>query len=349
MRSSAARLFSLVLTLSGGFASTASAAPLTVWNPSFESPAFADGGFDFLLEPTTQGIYGWAIGDGAYVYNPPAGDYAGAGGQGTPGGADGAQIGGIYQFASYAIVQRLAGTDGVPGSSDDPVLETGTVYRLTFAVGQRSAPNAFGTTWGGYDVQLVAGVGPNAVLIGQETNATTPPPGTFVERTIVIECPTFSHPEMIGEPLTILLRMTTTSSTADVDFDDVHLDATKISPVLNANFNETGAIDGADLALWKANLGATCLQADHGHGNADGDDYVDGRDLLDWQRQLGSTPASAVSTMAPEPATLALVVMTLLSGLFGRAILSESRCSLMHLQVACSAPCQRLSSTHCEN
>jgi hypothetical protein len=137
----------------------------------------------------------------------------------------------------------------------------------------------------------------------------TPPPGTFVTRTLVIETPTIAHPEAIGLPLVVLLRKTMVSATATTEFDNVRLDASEVSPPLNANFNETGLIDGADLGLWKTNYGAAGVKATHGHGNANGDDYVNGSDFLIWQRQLGSAGVQPV----PEPAAAALALMACLS------------------------------------
>jgi autotransporter-associated beta strand protein/probable HAF family extracellular repeat protein len=83
------------------------------------------------------------------------------------------------------------------------------------------------------------------------------------------------------------------------------LDASEAS---NADFDEDGDVDGADLTRWRTNFvtGATHLQ-----GNADGDGDVDGADFLAWQRQAGS-PGDVVATGAvPEPGSMALAAFLL--------------------------------------
>ncbi len=59
----------------------------------------------------------------------------------------------------------------------------------------------------------------------------------------------------------------------------------------DANFNELGGVDGADLANWRLGFGTTGT-ATHMQGDANGDDDADGGDFLIWQRQFGaSVPA----------------------------------------------------------
>jgi hypothetical protein len=50
-----------------------------------------------------------------------------------------------------------------------------------------------------------------------------------------------------------------------------------------ADFNDSGAVDGSDLSVWKTAFGGT----DAGDANNDG--VTDGADFLVWQRQFGST------------------------------------------------------------
>jgi hypothetical protein len=74
----------------------------------------------------------------------------------------------------------------------------------------------------------------------------------------------------------------------------------------NANFNGTGVVDAADLAIWKANYKTGTTQP---LGDADRDGDVDGNDFLVWQRQLGTTPAaSAALANIPEPMALSLAL-----------------------------------------
>jgi hypothetical protein len=227
-------------------------APLTIHNPSFEAPVFTDGNYHFLIAPAAQGTYGWFISDGAFIYNPTALDYATAGGDGTPSGADGSQISGIFQFGDYAIYQPLAGADGVLGNGDDPVLMPNTTYSLTVAVGQRHVENQFRVTYGGYDIQLIAGtLGIGTTIIGRETDAVVPPPGTFVDRTIVVDTATLD-PGLYGQPLTVLLRKTIINQTANTDFDNARLDAV----ALPGDYNNDNVVDADDYPVWRDNLGA---------------------------------------------------------------------------------------------
>lgn len=77
---------------------------------------------------------------------------------------------------------------------------------------------------------------------------------------------------------------------------------------LPADFNNSGAVNAADLTAWKIGFGAhTAAKAD---GDADGDADVDGTDFLIWQRQLGRTSSAAA---VPEPALLALAAPAVLA------------------------------------
>jgi T5SS/PEP-CTERM-associated repeat protein len=76
--------------------------------------------------------------------------------------------------------------------------------------------------------------------------------------------------------------------------------------LVDADFDENGVVDGADLGTWQTGFGATG-SATHAQGDADGDHDVDGGDFLAWQRQLGSSATAAETAGAPEPATLAML------------------------------------------
>lgn len=74
------------------------------------------------------------------------------------------------------------------------------------------------------------------------------------------------------------------------------------------DYNNSGAVDGEDLTVWKNQFGQSgALTAD---GDADGD--VDGADFLLWQQQFGQSGASAAGVSAiPEPATALLAAIAL--------------------------------------
>lgn len=77
---------------------------------------------------------------------------------------------------------------------------------------------------------------------------------------------------------------------------------------LEGDFNEDGAVNASDLAIWRTSAG---VSAD---GDADRDGDTDGADLLIWQRQVGFVRASAEAstTAVPEP-TSALLALSLLA------------------------------------
>jgi hypothetical protein len=82
------------------------------------------------------------------------------------------------------------------------------------------------------------------------------------------------------------------------------------TPVLDADFNDSGLVDTVDLGLWRTAFGTTAV------GDADGDGDSDGFDFVVWQRQLGTAgaPVSAV----PEPATAGLAGLCVVGALMRR-------------------------------
>ena len=75
---------------------------------------------------------------------------------------------------------------------------------------------------------------------------------------------------------------------------------------LPGDFDFSGTVDGADLAVLQSHLGDVG-GAKRADGDANGDGNVDGSDFLAWQRAVGSSilPATVAATAAvPEPAAL---------------------------------------------
>lgn len=72
----------------------------------------------------------------------------------------------------------------------------------------------------------------------------------------------------------------------------------------SADFDNSGGVRAADLALWRGAFGSSAV------GDADDDTDTDGADFLAWQRQLGSGAGAAAS--APEPASAGLLGIALL-------------------------------------
>jgi hypothetical protein len=280
------------------------AAPLKVANPSFETPIFADTGFGSSVSAAQQGGYGWTFSQNSGVYNPPAVDYTGAGGNGTPAGAHGAQVGWSTSVGDFNLYQRLAGPDGIVDNGDDPVLEPYTIYTLTVAVGARAAGNFYGATPGGYDIQLRAG--PNIFatsLLANEANAVALHPGSLIDRTIVWDSAQ-ANPTDLGLPLSLVLRITNNASSAATDFDNVRLNATLVPP--SADFDGDGTVGGSDLTRWRTNFGMSD-SATRMHGDYDRNSKVDGMDFLWWQRELGLN--SAVTTPEPSAESLGLLCL----------------------------------------
>jgi hypothetical protein len=196
------------------------------------------------------------------------------------------------------------------GNADDPLFQPNTTYTLTVAVGQRNVVNQYGATYGGYDIQLVAGMGPEAVILGRETDVVAPTPGTFVDRTIVVDS-SQAAPGSFGQPLSIIFRKTIVGTTADTDFDNVRLSA--VPTLVTGDFNADQYIDGRDFLAWLRGFGTPSgAQRDDGDSNNDGD--VDSGDLTAWKMNFGETSV-AVGTSAPEPtgAIAALIGMAIIS------------------------------------
>ena len=74
-----------------------------------------------------------------------------------------------------------------------------------------------------------------------------------------------------------------------------------------ADFDASGAVDGADLATWETGFGTSGAPG-RSQGDADGDRDVDGADFLLWQRQLGNSSTEAAAVTVPEPASLTMLV-----------------------------------------
>jgi hypothetical protein len=92
-------------------------------------------------------------------------------------------------------------------------------------------------------------------------------------------------------------------------------DAGPVAP--DADYNDDGAIDGADFLLWQRQFGSSVTAFSGADGNGNG--IVDGPDLTLWKTGFGSaTPAGQVSTAAvPEPGSI------LLGGLGGLLLLGR--------------------------
>jgi peroxidase len=87
---------------------------------------------------------------------------------------------------------------------------------------------------------------------------------------------------------------------------------------MESDFNEDGAVNAADLAIWRTSVG---VSAD---GDADRDGDTDGSDLLVWQRQEGYVRVSAegATALVPEPGAGVLAAWLVAATCGGRGGLS---------------------------
>jgi hypothetical protein len=89
---------------------------------------------------------------------------------------------------------------------------------------------------------------------------------------------------------------------------------------LAGDYNNSGAVDAADYAVWRASFGSTSnLNAD---GNNNG--VIDAADYVVWKDKVGNAAAAAQATAIPEPGTMLLCLLQ--SVLLGLGVLR--RCPL---------------------
>ncbi|MDZ4659316.1 MAG: GH25 family lysozyme [Bythopirellula sp.] len=84
--------------------------------------------------------------------------------------------------------------------------------------------------------------------------------------------------------------------------------STIIAPTIPGDFDGDGDVDGTDLAQWQDDYDA------NGESDADEDGDSDGRDFLIWQQNFtGPGPLTASAVAVPEPAAIALLLISLLA------------------------------------
>jgi hypothetical protein len=272
---------------------------LTVANASFENPPMTDAAFNVGPSYAQQGGYGWGwnvpLGTGSGTFNPPANTYNGAAGDNPAVGGEGAHAAYVFDTFNYAY-QQLAGPDGMPGNADDPLVTRGTIYRLTVGVGQRLPGSQYGNfPFGGYDIQLLAGVGGSTfTILGQATSTAAHPAGEFTNRTLEVDSSTLAA-GLYGQALYI--RLGATVAGGITDFDNVRLEI--VPPA--GDFNGDLRVTNEDFLIWQRGFGKPSGAA-VSEGDADGDGDVDGADLTKWKMNFGFSSSTAAAISAPEPA-----------------------------------------------
>jgi T5SS/PEP-CTERM-associated repeat protein len=116
---------------------------------------------------------------------------------------------------------------------------------------------------------------------------------------------TFSPPSISGFSFDYTLTANSVIINVDAGF------------VFSADFNGDGVVDGADLAIWRANFGL--MPATPAMGDANGDGKVDGADYLIWSTTLGPVPPITPAVGAvPEPGAAGMALVAAVLGWHAR-------------------------------
>jgi lysophospholipase L1-like esterase len=185
---------------------------VTVFNPSFEEPVLSDS----ILAPGPGTVGGWEFSASPNtflgIFNPPAGSYPDAGGNGTPAGADGVNAAYLFNNGGAAEFVVAAQTLG-------EVVEPETIYSLIIAIGKflPDQPYVF-STYGGYDIALTAG----GTVIGSDSGTVEPAFGEFIDAVVTVYSSTLD-PALLGQPLGIRLTLAENEFPRSTHFDNVRL------------------------------------------------------------------------------------------------------------------------------
>ena len=118
------------------------------------------------------------------------------------------------------------------------------------------------------------------------------------------------------EPLGQIFDPSTNPGFRDVSFTYTNLFGTEVDGIVqyvgvtgdNADFDNSGLVDGADFLIWQRFLGTTGATA-FSSGDANGDGNVDDLDLTIWRNQYGTSALVAAVASVPEPTSAMLLVL----------------------------------------
>jgi hypothetical protein len=79
-----------------------------------------------------------------------------------------------------------------------------------------------------------------------------------------------------------------------------------LPPSSDADFDDSGTVDGRDFLIWQRNYGGP---GNPGTGDADGNGQVDDADFAAWKATFGGPPAVAAGAGVPEPAAIVLAAL----------------------------------------
>lgn len=208
--------------------------PITISNPSFESPILVD-------NQSLSTVPGWnPVGNVSFfgAWNPPTTCYPSE-------APDGQNVGVIYLSSAFTgCSQTIQGAVGQ--------FQANSNYELKVKVGGGCTVFGVPRPYDGYMIQLVV----NGVVIAQDDNSNVPATGSFVTSTLKYYYDSTSHSGLVGYPIEIrLLSKGLGSGNGIVSFDDVQLTYDTSNAV--ANHGGPYRLSGTSSSLSLNGLGST--------------------------------------------------------------------------------------------
>jgi len=139
---------------------------------------------------------------------------------------------------------------------------------------------------------------PHTMQYGQYPLATPLTNTTSLTMTLPVGAENYYIPELLDPNLP-------TSTLAGVVEFEAFADAVA-PPVEDADFNNDGAVDGADFLIWQRGFGGAATNLT---GDANGDSAANADDLAIWKTKFGVAGAAASVAAVPEPLSAALIAV----------------------------------------